>query len=76
MLACQHVLHPVRQRRPIVDQQDAPVATRFDERLALGALDADLARGHRAHAQLVGHHFEPRQRANPRDQRHVGDRLG
>ena len=29
-----------------------------------------------AHAQLVGHHLQPRQRAHAREQRHVVDRLG
>ena len=41
-----------------------------------GRFDADLARGHRAHAQLVGDHLEPRQRAHARDQRQLGNRLG
>ena len=56
--------------------QDAAIAAGFGDRLALGALDADLPRGHRAHAQFVGHHFQPRQRAHARDQRNIGHRLG
>ena len=64
------------RRRPIVDDQHAAAAAGVGDRFALRRFDADLARGQRAHAQLVGHHLEPRQRAHARDQRQFGDRLG
>jgi hypothetical protein len=46
------------------------------DRLAGGVFESDFARGERAHAQLVGHHLEPHQRADPGDQHEVGRRLG
>ena len=60
----------------VIDDQDAALQALLGDRLALGALDADLARSHRAHAQFVGHHLQPGQRTHARDQRDVGDRLG
>ena len=64
------------RRRPVVDDQHAAAAAGIGDRFALRRFDADVARGHRAHAQFVGHHLEPRQRAHARDQRQFGDRLG
>ena len=74
--AAQHRRQPLIGRRPVVDQQDAPALAGIGHRAALGRLHADLERGDGAHAQLVGHHLQPRQRAHARHQHDVGDRLG
>ena len=76
VLGRQRRRQPLGRRRAVIDDQHAPGAAGVGDRLVLGILNADLPRGQRAHAQLVGHHLEPRQRAHPRDQRHVGHRLG
>ncbi|MET4846215.1 hypothetical protein ABIF62_006710 [Bradyrhizobium japonicum] len=60
----------------VVDQQNAAAPAGVGHGAALGRLHADLERGDGAHAQLVGHHLQPRQRAHARDQHDVGDRLG
>ena len=62
--------------RPVVDDENFPVAAGVRHGIAFRALDADFLGGVRAHAQFVGHHLQARQRAHARDQRHVGDRLG
>ena len=67
---------PLVGRLAVVDDQDAAAAAGVVDRLAFRVLDADFLRGQRAHAQFVGHHLQPRQRAHARDQRHVGHRLG
>ena len=76
MLGAQHLRQPLIGRSPVVDQQDASAPARIGDRVALRRLHADLERGDGAHAQFVGHHLQPRQRAHPRDQHDVGDRLG
>ena len=76
MLAGEHGGDALIGRGAIVDDQDAAVPSHLGDRFALRALDADVARRQRAHAQLVGHQFEARKRTHARDQRHVGDRLG
>ena len=63
-------------RRPIIDDENAAVAAGIGHRLALRRFNPDIARGQNPHAQFVGDHFEPRQRAHARDQRQFGDRLG
>ncbi len=67
---------PLVGRRPVVDQEDPSADTLVGDGAALGCRHADLERGDGAHAQLVGHHLQPRQRADARDQDDVGDRLG
>ena len=76
VLGAQHRRQPLVGRRPVVDQQDAPAPAGIVDRAALGGFHADLERGDGAHAQLVGHHLQPRQRTHARDQHDVGDRLG
>ena len=76
LLLAQHRRDPLVGRRAVVDDQHPAAAAGIGQRLALGQFDADVARGQRAHAQLVDHHLEPRQRAHPRGQRQFGDRLG
>ncbi|MHC2196102.1 hypothetical protein ACVJF1_008735 [Bradyrhizobium diazoefficiens] len=60
----------------VVDQQDAAALAGVGDRSALRRLHADLERGDGAHAQLVGHHLQPRQRAHACDQHDVGDGFG
>ena len=67
---------PLIGRLPVVDQQDAAALAGIGDGAALGRLHADLERGDGAHAQLVRHHLQPRQRAHARDQHDVGDGLG
>ena len=67
---------PLVGRRPVIDEENAAALALIGDRVAFRALDADLKRGDGAHTQLVGHHLEPRQRADTRDQNDVGDRLG
>ena len=76
VLGAQHRRQPLVGRRPVVDQQDAAALAGVGDRAALRRLHADLERGDGAHAQLVGHHLQPRQRAHARDQHDVGHRLG
>jgi hypothetical protein len=63
-------------RRPVVDDQRTAAAAGIGDRFALRRLDADIARGHGAHPQLLGNHLEPRQRTHAGDQRQFRDRLG
>ena len=76
VLGAQHRRQPLIGGRPVVDQQDAPALAGIGDRAALGRLHADLERGDGAHAQLVGHHLQPRQRTHARDQHDVGHRFG
>ena len=76
MLGAQHRRQPLIGRRPVVDQKDAPALAGIGDRTSLRRLHADLQRGDGAHAQLVGHHLQPRQRTHPRDQHDVGHRFG
>ena len=76
VLGRQHRDDALIRARPVIDDQDAAVAAGFRHRFALRAFDADFPGRERAHAQLVGHHLQPRERTHARDQRHVGDRLG
>jgi hypothetical protein len=64
------------RRRPIIHDQHTAAAAGIGHRFPLRRFNPDVARGHRAHAQLIGHHLEPRQRAHARDQRQFRDRLG
>ena len=76
VLAAQHRGDMLVRGWPIVDDENAAAAAGLGDRLALRALDADIARSHGAHAQLVGHHLEAGERAHARDQRDIGYRLG
>ncbi len=76
MLGAEHRSQPLIGRGTVIDQEDPPALADVGDGLAFRALDADLQRGQRAHAQLVGHHLQPRQRSHPCDQHDVGDRLG
>ena len=76
MLGGEQRHQPLIGRRPVIDQQDAAALAAFGDGVALRLLRADLERGDGAHPQLIGHHLEPGQRPHPRDQHHVGHRLG
>ncbi len=76
VLGAQHRRQPLIGRRPVVDQKHAATLPGVGHGVALRRLHADLERGDGAHAQFIGHHLQPRQRAHPRDQHDVGHRFG
>ena len=76
MLFIEHCRDALVRRRTVVDQQNTAMPTGVRYRLALRILNADLFRRDSTHAQLVSHHFQARQRAHARDQRHVRYRFG
>ncbi len=68
--------HAIIGRLAIVNEQNASALAFVGDGIPLRALHADFEGGLRAHAQLVGHHLQPRQRAHARNQHDVGNRLG
>ncbi len=76
VLGGERLRHPLPRGLAVVDDEDVGAAAGVGDRLVGGVLEPDLARGDRAHAQLVGHHLEPHQRADAGDQHEVGRRLG
>ncbi len=63
-------------RGAVIDQEHAPAHALVGNRLAFTAGQPDFLRGQRAHAQLIRHHLEPRQRTHAGDQHHIRHRLG
>jgi hypothetical protein len=76
VLAPKYRGNAIRRIRAILDQEDAAVMAGLHRLLNRGALDSDLPRRERPHAQFVGHHSEAHERAHAGNKHSVGDRLG